>query len=443
MMGSRAGEDEPTAITDPSELMPGMLVGEYRIEGPLGRGGMGAVYAATHPVIGKRAAVKVLHAEMSASKQSVERFVQEARAVNQIGHPNIVDIFAFGTLPGGRSYYVMEWLQGETLRQRLDRGRLSLGEALWLIESIATPLEAAHAKGIVHRDLKPDNVFLIEGRDRPVVKLLDFGIAKLLTDASVRTQSGLIVGTPTYLSPEQARGMTVAPSSDVYALGVMAFELVTGKPPFEGQGVHDMLFKHAFETAPSATMLCWVPPGVDALLAQMMAKDAAQRPTLADVRARVREILTNPTSLNAPTIAMPAPVLPERRRMLAVLVASGVAAAGLTLAITMLLRHRANPANDTANTTPQVAPAIAPTAPAIAPSPPPVPDAGIAGSVAGVADAAVEITPEQQATPPDVADVRPGSAKPHRKPRKPRDGHGAGSGSSKPPQQPPDPDAPM
>src|SRR3954471_5448371 len=162
------------------DLAVGEMVGEYRVEGELGRGGMGRVYAATHPVIAKRAAIKVLHPELSVNTEAVERFIQEARSVNQIGHPNIVDIFAFGTLPDGRSYFVMEWLRGESLHTRIERERLPIAEALVMLETITVALEAAHEKGIVHRDLKPDNVFLVEVKgDRPQVKLLDFGIAKL------------------------------------------------------------------------------------------------------------------------------------------------------------------------------------------------------------------------------------------------------------------------
>src|SRR5262245_48325135 len=160
---------------------------------------MGRVYAAIHPVIGKRAAVKVLRPELSKNREAVERFIQEARAVNQIGHPNIVDIFAFDRLPDGRCFYVMELLRGESLRDRLRRGPLALVDALAILDTITVALEAAHDKSIVHRDLKPDNVFLVDVKsDRPQVKLLDFGIAKLLSpdDSRLeRTRTGNLLGT--------------------------------------------------------------------------------------------------------------------------------------------------------------------------------------------------------------------------------------------------------
>ena len=166
--------DEITVHTPPPvappvrnvELPSGMTLGEYRIEDKIGEGGMGMVYAATHPVIGKRAAIKVLRKELCDDPRTLERFVDEARAVNQIGHPNIVDVFAFGTLPDGRSYFVMEWLKGETLRARVARGRLDHLEACTILRALARALEAAHDKGIIHRDLKPDNVFLRRGARR-------------------------------------------------------------------------------------------------------------------------------------------------------------------------------------------------------------------------------------------------------------------------------------
>jgi serine/threonine protein kinase len=164
------------------DIAPGTAIGEYIVEAKIGEGGMGSVYSVTHPLIGKHAAIKVMAPHLCNDAIAVERFILEARAVNQIGHPNIVDVFAFGTLPDGRSYFIMEWLHGESLATRILRnGPLPLREAADLVVQIADALEAAHEKEVVHRDLKPDNVFLVPVRGRrTLVKLLDFGIAKLV-----------------------------------------------------------------------------------------------------------------------------------------------------------------------------------------------------------------------------------------------------------------------
>src|SRR5262249_62007551 len=150
-----SGVTTPRAVPRAPDLAAGTVVGEYHIVGKLGEGGMGAVYASKHPVIGKKAAVKVISQELCTDPEAVERFVQEARAVNQIGHPNIVDVFSFGTLADGRCYFVMEWLQGQSLAGRLQQGRLPVREAVEILDPICRALEAAHERGIIHRDLKP------------------------------------------------------------------------------------------------------------------------------------------------------------------------------------------------------------------------------------------------------------------------------------------------
>src|SRR6185312_12337396 len=233
---------------------PGTEVGGYIVDGELGHGGMGVVYSATHPLIGKRAAVKVLKPELSKEPAAVERFVREARAVNQIGHPNIVDIYDFGVLPDGRRYYLMDLLAGESLRARLKRGgALHVSEAASVIDETASALAAAHTKGIIHRDLKPDNVFMVNVPGRwPEAKLLDWGLAKLVRGGGkFQTVTGSVLGTPVYMSPEQARGEQVDFRTDIYALGVMAFELLTGAVPFKGRSSVDTLLAHQEEPVPS------------------------------------------------------------------------------------------------------------------------------------------------------------------------------------------------
>ncbi len=235
-------------ITRPSfiiALQEGSPVGEYEIQAQIGEGAMGTVYSAIHPVIGKRVAIKVLKPELCASPSQIGRFIAEAKAVNKIGHPNIVDVFSLGELPDGRAYFVMEWLRGEDLKVRLARGPIPVPEACDVLDGIARALDAAHVKDIVHRDLKPDNVFLHQVVNGPImVKLLDFGIAKLVKQGGKgldKTNTGDMLGTPRYISPEQARGINVDHRADIYSLGVMAYEMLAARPPFHGESAMDLV----------------------------------------------------------------------------------------------------------------------------------------------------------------------------------------------------------
>ena len=279
--------DPPMDSTGREELPSGTLLGEYKIEQKIGEGGMGAVYAAVHPRIGKRAAIKVLRRELCQDASQVRRFVDEARVVNEIGHPNIVDVFAFGDMPDGRCYFVMEWLKGESLRARLDAGPPPLGEIGAIVRPLARALEAAHEKGIIHRDLKPDNIFLVDVRGaEATVKLLDFGIAKLVrADKRMdKTATGTMIGTPQYIAPEQARGYSIDHAVDIYSLGGIVFEMLTGRPPFIADNAMDMVAKHLLETPPSvASLRPDVPRELDALVAGMLAKEATSRPSMAAV----------------------------------------------------------------------------------------------------------------------------------------------------------------
>ncbi|HET6612980.1 MAG TPA: serine/threonine-protein kinase [Kofleriaceae bacterium] len=265
------------------DLDPGDQVGEYVIEAKIGEGGFGSVFRAHHPLIGKLVAIKVLAPRLSADPEMVSRFIAEARAVNQIRHRNIIDIFGFGQLPDGRHYYVMEHLDGHPLDEVLDaRGRLPVEEAVPILRGIARALDAAHQAGIAHRDLKPENVFLVDEDDgmRPV--LLDFGIAKLLTadqPQTHKTATGAPIGTPYYMSPEQCRGRRVDHRTDIYALGVVAFRMITGELPFDGEDYMEILLKQiGHEPPPPSTLIAGLPEGIDGVLAWTLAKDPAARP---------------------------------------------------------------------------------------------------------------------------------------------------------------------
>ena len=288
-------EQAPTHVDQ--RLPAGTDVNGYIVEGILGQGGMGTVYSATHAVIGKRAAIKVLRSDVSASASTVQRFVQEARAVNQIGHPNIIDIFDYGTLPDGRAFHLMDLLDGESLRKRLRRGPLHPSEAANVIEGISSALIAAHDKGFIHRDLKPDNIYLINKDDGwPDIKLLDFGLAKLMPEAGQAafiTKTGVMIGTPEYMSPEQARGQPVDYRTDIYALGILMFEILTGERPFPSMGgdAFAMLQCHAEEPPPSlASMISGLPDEMNQLVDAMLSKEPAARPSLAAVRTVIRRL---------------------------------------------------------------------------------------------------------------------------------------------------------
>ena len=300
----------PLGADDP-DLEPGQQVGEYVVEKKIGEGGFGTVFKADHPLIGKQVAVKVLSRQYSAQAEMVSRFVSEARAVNQIRHRNIIDIFSFGQLDDGRAYYIMEFLDGLPLDEYLDeRGRLTLGEAIPILRAVARALDAAHAKGIAHRDLKPENIFLGKDDDGSLFpKLLDFGIAKLLhgdNPTKHKTRTGAPIGTPYYMSPEQCRGREVDHRTDIYAFGVMTYRMLTGVLPFDGEDYMEILMAQIQqEAAPPSTYVSDLSPSVDEGIAWMLRKDPAERPP--NLVTAVRALEDAAAQAGIPVPAGPAP----------------------------------------------------------------------------------------------------------------------------------------
>ncbi|MFN0247439.1 MAG: serine/threonine protein kinase [Kofleriaceae bacterium] len=280
------GRDGSVAPSD-ADLEPGASVGEYVVEKFLGAGAMGEVYAGIQPVIGKKVAIKVLKREVAATADGAERFKREARAVNQIDHPNVIDVFSFGRTGDGRLYLVMDLVEGRSLRKAITAGPLPLPVALDVLGQIAGALDAAHAKGVIHRDLKPDNVMVSGGPDSGIYKVfvLDFGLAKLLTPdgvdpkTSMLTGQGVWLGTPGYMAPEQWSADGAVPASDRYALGVMAFELLAGTLPFEAKSLPQMMEQHFRAKVPalSARGAIALPSAFDPIVARAMAKDPDAR----------------------------------------------------------------------------------------------------------------------------------------------------------------------
>ncbi len=316
----------PPAV-DP--LIGMLLAGRYSITKKLGEGGMGAVYLATHTLLEKQVALKLLHAEFTRKPDLVERFMQEAKSASRIRHENVIDISDFGSTPEGLVYFAMELLKGHDLHEEIARARLA-GQLLpWsrskkIFLQICSALTAAHNKGIIHRDLKPENIYLIDFLGEPdFVKLLDFGIAKLTEvndEGRKLTKTGMLFGTPEYMSPEQARGENVDHRVDVYAMGCILFQLVTGRVPFEADNFMGVLSMHLTEPPPSIPPDVFDRIGAPRELAQIidkaLAKNRDQRyATMADLANAVRRASGDPTlqpELDARPTPAPMVVAPQR-----------------------------------------------------------------------------------------------------------------------------------
>ncbi len=297
----------------------GTKCGEYDVVRVLGEGGMGYVYEGLQPMIGKRVAIKVLKSEIAWNPEQMQRLLAEARAVNAVRHRGIIDIFSFGELPDRRQYLVMELLEGFPLDQSLSQPTpLDLAETLSILDEVLDALGAAHRVGVVHRDLKPSNIFIVAPEHSVrYVKLLDFGLAKqaaLPGGTTPQTRASMMIGTPNYMAPEQARGEAVGPATDLYALGVLAFEMLTRALPFDGPSPFEIIYKHLHEPPPKPSSLNpAVPPELDALVLRLLSKAPSDRPqTAEEVRDRVRAIaglpprpVARPSSPNLQAVSLP------------------------------------------------------------------------------------------------------------------------------------------
>ena len=288
-----------------AELIGTTLAGRYLVTRKVGQGGMGAVYQATHTMIGKRVAVKVLLEKYARREAIVQRLEQEARLASSCQNEHIIDITDFGTTEDGRTFVVMEYLDGESLAECLAREtRLSEQRVLAIVSQAASALAAAHAKGIVHRDIKPENLFLLRRKDRDFVKVVDFGISKSLraSDEAFEqprlTQTGMVLGTPLYMSPEQARGDDELDARvDIYALGVIMYEATTGRVPFVGNNYLSVISQVLNEDAiPPRRLRPELSEELEAIVLRAMAKDRDDRYASATELARdVTALLDDPT----------------------------------------------------------------------------------------------------------------------------------------------------
>ncbi|MBI4952084.1 MAG: serine/threonine protein kinase [Myxococcales bacterium] len=283
-----------TATSERAQNLLGQVIdGRYRLERVVGRGGMGTVYACRHVVVGKTFAMKVLRPGVERSEEVLQRFIREAQAANAIESRHICAMTDFGQLPSGAFYVVMELLDGMSLTRALREQRIGRRDLVRVFVQVADTLDKAHRAGIVHRDLKPDNVVLVADEDEPFfVKLVDFGIAKMMqARASSLTETGVVLGTPYYMSPEQARGDALDHRSDIYSLGIVMYRAFTGRLPFVADSAMGVLTRHITEEPALPSRLCDVEPVTERVILRCMQKrPEARYQSMAEVAAALRTV---------------------------------------------------------------------------------------------------------------------------------------------------------
>ncbi len=381
-MPERPGAAAPATKAQPQSeerfdsLLGIVLAGRYEVLRRIGEGGMGAVYEAKHTLIGKRVAVKVLLEKFVAQSDFVARLLQEARLASSIGHENIVDVTDFGTTDDGRSFVVMEFLDGESLAELAMReAPLPIERSLRIARQVASALGAAHAKGIFHRDVKPENIYLVQRGDTDFVKVVDFGISKAVKPGGDEgpetyrlTHTGLLLGTPLYMSPEQARGSEDLDFRvDIWALGVLLYECLTGEVPFRANNYLQIISQVlTHEPMPPSQLRpeLGIPDAVEAVVMRAMEKDRTRRyQTMAELERDLERLLAGDQNVGSPSVVEGDPQAVERRaprRWPLVLGATVVLAGGVALAIS-------RPGSSGA----EVVAHERPTLPSTAPPPPP------------------------------------------------------------------------
>jgi serine/threonine-protein kinase len=415
--------------------MVGEHIGNYRVLSLIGQGGMGSVYMAQHPAIGRRVAIKVLREDAAKRTDFVQRFINEARAANAIRHRNIIEIYDAGVRPDGTVYLIMELLEGEDLGVRLRReDRLASAEAIAIGVQVCSALAATHAKGIIHRDLKPDNLFLVpddQGGGADLVKVLDFGIAKLHTTkvGPVTGRSNSVMGTPIYMSPEQCRGTRpVDHRTDIYSLGLILYEMLCGAPPFTSESYAELLLSHVSHAPPPIRERNpAVPETLEKVIMRALEKEADDRfETAMQLEGALREVarqaILPPTPIrgdwHTPPPASTTVQVPRVLRLSPGRAAATGAAIGLVVAGLWLLRGGPRemglvlPRGATAGMTAGPSARTAPASPAPAqPLPaPPLPDVAFAAEATALAEP-VAAPAEALAAPPVVALPRRAAAR--------------------------------